>query len=430
MQRPVIKRRGPFNVGPPPNNATPVRFIPKIRQIQFRQQSPRGIVDNIVPPRPTFDPKLKRQILPIEVGVNYRANGSVTKVAPPKPTFDPKNKRQLVTRVILNSYRRDGIVSRILRPFPAPAIAARVPLSHFIGSSFRLNGMVYTIKPLKLTFDPKRKRLILISNPRGREARPLSAVYRIHPVFPTFDPKRKRLIPVNVFIGKDPRFPFRGSVRVVRHNHITFVIDPCSWQGHFISHGWASPQDQVDAGYPIYIEPTLTTGSYKEVFDFGVIFGSVIVNLNWSVDIYTGNVSVNPVIRTSPDNATWSTPVAGSSVFGTNVRYVEVTVNFTGTNDKSLIGFYNFQIFLDVKREVDSGNGTANAADTTGTVVTFNKSFKSVDSITITTKSLEPIYAIYDFTNVPNPTTFKVLIFDSAGQRITFPFSWKARGIV
>lgn len=199
---------------------------------------------------------------------------------------------------------------------------------------------------------------------------------------------------------------------------------------HFSSRGWANPAAQVAAGYPIYIEPAQTTGSYVETVDYGVTFGSIIVNIDWSITVISGTVTATSSIELSTDGISWGSPISGQSAFGTNVRYIRITITFTGATDKSLIWFYNLQFFLDVKREMDSGNLTANAADSGGTTVTFNKAFKSVDSITLVSQSLEPIYPIYDFVNIPNPTTFKVLIFDSAGQRITYPVSWKARGIV
>lgn len=203
-----------------------------------------------------------------------------------------------------------------------------------------------------------------------------------------------------------------------------------TWEQHFVNNSWTTAQDQINAGFPYYAQPTLLTGTYTETFDYGIVLGSVIANLDWSTEIIAGNVSVNPSFEFSANGTDWSSPVGGSSAFGTNVRYVRITITFTGTDTTSLIWFYNFQIFLDVKREMDSGSITANAADSGGTTVLFNKAYKDVDSITLIANSLEPIYPIYDFVDIPNPVSFKVLIFDSAGKRITYLISWKARGIV
>ena len=38
------------------------------------------------------------------------------------------------------------------------------------------------------------------------------------------------------------------------------------------------------------------------------------------------------------------------------------------------------------------------------------------------------IVSLYDFTDIPNPTSFKVLLYNSSGTRVGGDFSWTARG--
>lgn len=202
---------------------------------------------------------------------------------------------------------------------------------------------------------------------------------------------------------------------------------------HFTSRAWDQPDDQIAAGYPIYIQPTKLTASYQEVIDYETTLNNVIVNLSWTLEQLTlaGTVTIASTIEFSADAIIWSAPVAGPSAFSASFRYARITFNFTANNDKALAVFSNLVILLDVKREVDSGVVTANAGDANGTVVTFNKAFRDVDSITLTpTKQAEPLTSIYDFVDVPNPTEFKVFVFDSIGNRVTATVSWKARGIV
>jgi hypothetical protein len=92
--------------------------------------------------------------------------------------------------------------------------------------------------------------------------------------------------------------------------------------------------------------------------------------------------------------------------------------------------FFGFKVNLDVKRELDSGEIAALAADVGGTEVTFNKAFKDIDSITLAVAGVVPRTALYDFVDIPNPTGFKISVFDSAGGRVNATVSWKARGIV
>jgi hypothetical protein len=144
-----------------------------------------------------------------------------------------------------------------------------------------------------------------------------------------------------------------------------------------------------------------------------------------------GVVTPVPGVESSADRITWTPIVHAKSVFLNNFRYVRATIDFTENNDKALALFYNLTFSLDVKREMDSGNIIAQATDVDGTVVLLNKAFKDVDSINVTpTKTIEPLTIIYDFVDIPNPTSFKVLVFNSTGVRVTAEVSWQVRGIV
>lgn len=204
-----------------------------------------------------------------------------------------------------------------------------------------------------------------------------------------------------------------------------------TYQSHFTSHSWASPQDQVDAGYVIYIEPAKTTGSYQEVFDFGTIINNIIVAVTWNVIAISGSISTGTsTIETSTDGSTWGTPIVDNVAFATSLRYIRFKFNFVGTNDKSLSYYYNIQCALNVKREHDGGTVSVLAADTGGTTVTFNKAFKSIDAIDLTPIATVERKAVYDFAFPINPTTFKILLFNAAGARVNGDVSWIARGIL
>jgi hypothetical protein len=144
-----------------------------------------------------------------------------------------------------------------------------------------------------------------------------------------------------------------------------------------------------------------------------------------------GMVTVASLVEFSTNGSTWTAPVPGPSVFSQGFRYARLTFNFTANNKKAIAIFSALNILLDVKRDVDSGEVTAILSDVGGTVVNFSKPFKDIDSITLTpTKQVEPLMAIYDFVDVPNPVSFKVFVFNSIGTRVTATVSWKARGIV
>jgi hypothetical protein len=207
-----------------------------------------------------------------------------------------------------------------------------------------------------------------------------------------------------------------------------------TYQQHFDSRGWSSPQDQVNAGYPIVAEPSKTTGSYQEVFDFGSIVSNIIATVAWNTITIAGSVIVSPVLETSTDAITWSTPSSSLSLFAASARYVRFTMNFSGSGDRNLSYFFNLECIFNVRREVDSGVIHAVSTDVGGTTVTMNKIFKSVDSITLTPNisgGTTQRVAVFDFNFATiNPTTFKVYLFDNTGARLTGDVAWAVRGVI
>jgi hypothetical protein len=197
-----------------------------------------------------------------------------------------------------------------------------------------------------------------------------------------------------------------------------------TWQDHFTTNGWATPQAQVSAGYPVYIEPTVSPSYYEETFDYGTILASTKVTVNK----FGSNVSGTPVITcdisVSANGSSWTSYSNVWQVYAVSFRYVKVRVTCTG-------GQYDLsqlQVLLDSKLKNDAGTVSAVSTDAGGTVVNFNVPFIDVTSIVLTPLGTTPLDAIYDFVDVPNPTSFKVLLFNSAGTRVSGTVSWSARG--
>lgn len=203
-----------------------------------------------------------------------------------------------------------------------------------------------------------------------------------------------------------------------------------TYQQHFSTRSWASPQAQINAGYPLWLSPFLTTGYYEEVFDFGTIFNNVMVTIDWFYQLIAGEFTFGLESRVSTDNINYSAPFLSSVFFVQVARYIKVKISFTSGNDKALLLLSKLTVSLSIKRETDSGAATAFASDANGTVVTFSKAFKDVDGITIAPMSTTTVIPIVIFYDVPNPTNFAVKIYDNAGVRKTVDFRWDARGVV
>lgn len=208
-----------------------------------------------------------------------------------------------------------------------------------------------------------------------------------------------------------------------------------TFQAHFTSHGWANPSDQVAAGYDPFIEPSIAGGTYVEIIDYGGILSNLIFTASWTLVTIDGAVSVSCSLESSTDGAIWTAPAAGASTYFASARYVRITLTFTDIDgsapaNDSLAELSGLTFVLNVKREVDGGSVAALLTDATGTQVLFNKAFKDIESITLDPLSTLQLTAIYDFVDIPNPTGFKVYVYDSAGIRVSATVSWKARGIV
>lgn len=302
-------------------------------------------------------------------------------------------------KVILRQVRpRPGVVyfSKLIRSVAATPAVDKLPvaLKFTPRESFRFAGSVVKTIPYHLNFDPRNKKLLPI-----------------------------RFTPRQEFKRRGKTF---FAVRKLQENAYT----ACTFAGHFITNGWNSPQDQVDAGYPIYIQPTDPAGYYEEIIDYGTLLTNNIVTVLYNENVIEPGITVTVYLSTSTDGVSYSSYVAGTSLFVASLRYLKFKLDFTSSDDHAVTEISNINIRLDVKREVDSGTVDVLASDTAGTVVTFNKTFKDIDSITLTPLSTTMRIAIYDFVDIPNPTDFKILLFDSGGTRVDGTVSWKARGIV
>lgn len=380
----VVKRRTPVSIRVPHNTAGPNRWIPKIRVIG-RDSAKRGLLlaGLVIAGRPLPVPPAIISEVPKSVkviGNTYRKPGNVIRTAPKLQSVPPVTSvRPKPVKVTLSSYRRDGKV--------------------YVTSHTHITVTpVTSVRPKLVLIQPDyRRRHLLRQTGSVRSTR----VRRTQPLLIS-----------------------SGNVLVAPIN----IVE--TWDGHFSTRGWASPQDQINAGYSRFIQPCTINGSYVEIFDFGSIISNIIATVNWNSIAVEGTVATNTsTIETSTDAITWTTPIATTSVFAAALRYVRWTMNFVGSSDKALSYYYNLQCLLNVHREQDGGSASVFAADAGGTVVSFNKAFKAIDTIDLTPVSTVEQKAVYDFAFPVNPTTFKILLFNAAGARIDGTVTWIARGI-
>ena len=142
----------------------------------------------------------------------------------------------------------------------------------------------------------------------------------------------------------------------------------------------------------------------------------------------TGTPTVTVTISTATAAAptVWTNYVGVTEVYATNFRYVKITVAVAAAAT-DLVTVDAITVRLDVKLKNDAGSLTCTTV-AGGDVVTFNTSFSAVTSITVSPQGTGAVIPVYDFAGGANPTSFKILLFNTAGTRVGGPASWSAKG--
>jgi hypothetical protein len=198
---------------------------------------------------------------------------------------------------------------------------------------------------------------------------------------------------------------------------------------HFTSRGWTTPQNQIDAGYPVYANPSATSGSYEEIIDYGAAIPSTVITATLSTTVVTGSVSVTCTIswKLLAGDA-WTVLTAGvTSALLPQFRYIRVQYALSCTAGANLLQFNTLNIKLAVKLRNDSGSGIVTVAGS-GSAVTFGYPFVSADTPIVQPNGATPLIPVVVYTGGVNPTGFTVYLYTTAGAQTTGSFSWTVRG--
>lgn len=293
------------------------------------------------------------------------------------------------------------------------------------------------------------------------------------------------------------------AIDPLSNNILAPIYTAETWATHFSTRSWTSIQDQINAGYVLFAQPSnVTSADYIEEIDYGTSVGAMKVSVSYGGTVLTGNISTRCYISYKLDSGdAWGTEIEATEVFATTFRFVKVRINILAANQQSLYNLTSLSVKLDAKAKSDAGSIYAVAEDTTGSsaVWTAGNSFADINSIgvqpklvqvtgtlthsivgtvctiTCTTNNLAigdkvyvsftggtpppagtytltgrtattlvftvvsgsgsgtpviriPMYGLYDFTDAPNPTGFKIYLYDIAGNRTSGQVSWTAEG--
>lgn len=216
---------------------------------------------------------------------------------------------------------------------------------------------------------------------------------------------------INTTVAEPPDFVFNDQVTsTFTGTKVNCAIDGSglvlpvniteTFENHFSTRSWLSPQAQVDAGYPIYAQPSVESGYYEEVFYFGPVpLQSSRITVNYIGTNIAGTPIVKNTISVSLDGTTYTDYPNVTQIFGTNFRYVKIKIEVTNNPTTSRTNLYSvrgLEVVLDAKLKDDVGVVVAYDTDALGTIVNFSKEFIDVQSITLAPKGTSAAYAVYD----------------------------------
>lgn len=186
-----------------------------------------------------------------------------------------------------------------------------------------------------------------------------------------------------------------------------------TWQSHFSSRGYTDIQDQVDAGYPSYFQPSETTGSYTELHDIGKVVSIATISVTPIAVILSGSITPDILIEWSLDGSTWGN--SGGNVTqaqATNLRYVRVTYSVTALGGDDLVRLDRIHVTVSTSTVNEFGSLTLSASDVAGTPYICNVEF------------LDIISAVATPNNSANIKTINVIISDSTNPSRVFVQAW------
>lgn len=208
--------------------------------------------------------------------------------------------------------------------------------------------------------------------------------------------------------------------------------DSQSWGEYFTDNGWDDLQDAINDGYEYIFQPGPDAGSsFEYVKNIGATVESATVSVTWDEQILQGEARVRCTISVSADGVTYTDYDDQPQIFAQNFDYVKVLMEIDDLSGDAAFQVDNLRLRIMVKQDDDTGVVDVLAADAGGTTVLFNKTFLSVDEDILTTpQSTTFAVSTVDFTSTPNPTSFKILLWDADENRIDGTVRWRARGVV
>lgn len=152
--------------------------------------------------------------------------------------------------------------------------------------------------------------------------------------------------------------PWQGSnVRLLEDNTLLLPVDNTeTYSAHFTTRSWASPSDQVTAGFPLFIQPTPSGAYYEEIIDYGAVLPGTQILVTPTSNIYAGTFGTTMTlsVKTAWGDA-WTDTVGVNSIYAVNFRYIKVRIDYTTSGGDDLMRISKLNIKLSLKMRSERG---------------------------------------------------------------------------
>lgn len=203
-----------------------------------------------------------------------------------------------------------------------------------------------------------------------------------------------------------------------------------TWETHFNSNLWTTPQAQISAGYPIYATPSTTSGTYQEIIDYGTTIPSTVITTTITAEAIVGSVTNSCVLswKLAAGDA-WTVLPANTTALLPPFRYVRVQYTFTAAAGTNLIKITALNIKLATKQRTDAGTTVYDSTKTDAqNFISFGYSFIYADTPIIQPNNAVALTPVVVYSGGTNPTGFSVRLYDRTGTPTSSSYSWSVRG--
>lgn len=140
-------------------------------------------------------------------------------------------------------------------------------------------------------------------------------------------------------VDEPPDFELKADVTFTAGDYLLNVLErdgdfigpvntTATFAEHFTLQGWNTPQDQIAAGYPYYIQPTKDYARWEKVYDLGVTLENVLIHLSFDREEIVTGVTLTYKLAYSTDGVSYTEVSNVYATLAASVRYIRTRMDW------------------------------------------------------------------------------------------------------